>query len=318
MDRIEKAMERVKVMIARFPYGGSESADICDWMVGTVLKMKEDPRIHTEIVRCRIDDTPITMGRNRALKQAKEHGVDFLLMVDSDMNCDAYHSSNPYPISHLADAKPFWDTSFDFLWNQRQAGIPSAIAAPYCGPPPCENIYVFHWATKASDIPEDDANISLEQYDRWTAYHMKGITEVGALPTGLFLMDMRALDAIDPPYTYYEHDEEETEKHSTEDVTFTRDMAMRGVKMYCNWDAWAGHWKRKCVGKPHIITSSQVGAKFKASVAREYNIGPGENLIEVGKEASNGKGHRKIPDTDQHAGEIQLNRFPEFSDRRDD
>jgi hypothetical protein len=309
--RLPDFVEPATVMICRFPYGGQEHPDVADWLVSTVVEMKSDARIK-EIMRFRVDDTPITMGRNRALKRAKQANVDFLLMIDADMCPDAYLQGNPYAIHGLPGAKPFWKTSFDFLWKQREKGEPSVIAAPYCGPPPLENIYVFHWETRASDVPEDDANISLEQFDRWTAYHMTGITEVGALPTGLFLMDMRALDTIDPPYTYYEHDKEHTEKHSTEDVTFTRDMAMRGVKMFCNWDAWAGHWKHKCVGKPHIISSAQVGQKFEDAVRKKYNMGPGEVLIEVG----NGKGHSGLFSEAERQGEVQQHRLPESVDRR--
>lgn len=294
-------MNPVKLMLCRFPYGRQEDPDVCDWVTSTVLEMKEDPRI-SEILRVRIDDTPITMGRNRALKTALEGGVDMVLMIDADMSPDAYLASNPYRIAASPEALPFWKTSFEFLWRKRKAGEAGVVAAPYCGPPPLENIYVFHWETKASDVPEDDTNYTLEQYSRFEAAGKRGIQEVAALPTGLMLIDCEALRRLEHPYTYYEwSDDVEAKKASTEDVTFTRDLGMLGVPLYCNWDAWAGHWKRKCVGRPHVLGSSQIGHKFKTAVLREYNINPGEELIDVqnqtreaasvpAPEADNGRG----------------------------
>ena len=38
---------------------------------------------------------------------------------------------------------------------------------------------------------------------------------------------------------------------------------------YCDWDAWAGHWKPWCVGKPRLITTEQISESFKEAVLTE-------------------------------------------------
>jgi hypothetical protein len=275
-------MKPIKLMVARFPGGRSEDPDICDWITTTVITAREDPRI-TEIVRYRIDDTPITMGRNACLEAARNHGCDMLLMVDSDMSPDLYLPSNPYCECHDHTARPFFDSSLQFLWELRKKGECGVIGAPYCGPPPYENVYVFHWATHGNG-PEDEADMRLEQFSRERAASMTGITEVAALPTGVILIDMDCLERISPPYTYYEWtDHTESGKASTEDVTFTRDLSLNGIKQYCNWDAWAGHWKMKRVGKPRVIDASMIGRKFRECLIKEMEQQRVEK--EYGKEA---------------------------------
>jgi hypothetical protein len=69
---------------------------------------------------------------------------------------------------------------------------------------------------------------------------------------------------------YYEYsDKYQCEKHSTEDVTATRDMSVAGQMrlgynpVHCAWSSWAGHWKPKCVGKPQLIGTDFVASKLK-------------------------------------------------------
>jgi hypothetical protein len=115
-------------------------------------------------------------------------------------------------------------------------------------------------------------------YDRHTAVKLAGIQECAALPTGLIMYDMRAFNLTEPktaddkPWFYYEwKDKFCAEKASTEDVTQTRDLSLVGTQalgynpVYCNWDAWAGHWKPKCVSKPQFIDASQIAQKMRQS-----------------------------------------------------
>jgi hypothetical protein len=128
-------------------------------------------------------------------------------------------------------------------------------------------------------------------YDRHTAVKMAGIQECAALPTGLIMYDMRAFELTEPktdddkPWFYYEwKDRFAAEKASTEDVTMTRDLALVGTQrlgynpVYCNWDAWAGHWKPKCVGKPVSIPASGVSKKLRDCWAGGYE--PGTAIVD--------------------------------------
>jgi hypothetical protein len=260
--------QKFNVGLVTFSYGGnggisSEVPDIREWMVPLVSELSRDARVD-QIRIWNLADTPITMTRNRAVLQAREFGVDVLVMIDSDMKPDL---GGP-------DAKPFFASSFDFLVNHYHKG-PVIIGAPYCGPPPAECVYVFRWQNQQSHNPNPD--FQLEMYDRHTAVKLAGIQECAALPTGLIMYDMRVFELTEPkaegdkPWFYYEYpDLYQSQKASTEDVTMTRDVSLVGTQklgynpVFCNWDAWAGHWKPKCVGKPVFIEAKGVSDKMKS------------------------------------------------------
>lgn len=273
--------QKFKVGIVTFSYGGnggisSEVPDIREWMVPLVSNATRDERI--ESIRIwNLADTPITMTRNRAVLQARQAGIDVLVMVDSDMKPDL---GGP-------DALPFFPSSFDFLVNHYPKG-PCVIGVPYCGPPPNECVYVFRWNNRESLHP--GADFQLEMYDRHSAVSLAGIQECAALPTGLIMYDMRCFALIEPksendkPWFYYEwKDIYASDKASTEDVTNTRDISLVGIQklgynpVYCNWDAWAGHWKPKCVGKPVVIDAKGVSAKLRQAV--EDGVDNSQKLI---------------------------------------
>lgn len=265
---------KLSVLVALPAYGGNGGISmmrpsIAEWLVETVLKMKQDPRIGdiSHRVYC---DTPITLVRNRMVLDARECGADLLLMIDSDQDPDhALHEGDPY-------AKPFWDTSFDFVYNHYDKG-PVVVGAPYCGPSPINNVYVFRWASQRNAALEQD--LQIEPYSRGEAAIKVGMEEVAALPTGLILFDVRAFELTEPkstadsPWFYYEWKTRYAdEKCSTEDVTATRDIALAGMQLlgyspiYCNWDAWAGHSKPEIVGKPNPITIEQINSKYRDAV----------------------------------------------------
>lgn len=248
---------KVKVLVATFPYGGSEVVAVRNWLVTTAKQMATDPRIES-VHHMDVNDTPITMSRNRVAKFALQSGFDYVLMVDSDMHPDMY-LGNP-----AALAKPFWPSSFEFALSHRDR--PLCVAAPYCGPPPHENVYIFRWANKQSDHP--NADLSLEQYSREEAAIRAGFEEVAALPTGIFLADVRAFERVKPSWFEYEYEDPpyNTRKASTEDVFFTRNASLAGVPQYVNWDAWAGHAKYKVVGKPSLLTCDQVRDSFREAL----------------------------------------------------
>ena len=271
-------MPKYRVMFGRFPQHKEEASECVDWLIETAVDIARDPRFELVGQRpfpaagLRLSDTPVTMTRNQMFRKALELNIDILLIVDSDMAPDLYVGEDPR-------AKRFWPSTIDFMLNHEG---PCVVAAPYCGPPPVENIYVFQWGNQESGHPNADHQIV--QYTREQAAIMTGIVEAAALPTGLMAIDMRAIKKLEPPFTYYEwkDDKWQDEKASTEDVTFTRDLSLVGVKQYCNWDAWAGHVKRKIVGKPRPVCADMVAQKLHAGIlsGRER----GDRLVEVKSE----------------------------------
>ena len=285
---------KLSVCFAGFPYAGngstsSEHPRIRHWMVDTVLKMREDERIE-HVFHFDLCDTPITMTRNKAVEQARLGGADVLVMVDSDQVPDVH-------LGFDQNAKPFWDTSFDFLFKHYDRG-PVVIASPYCGPPPVENVYAFYWHGDETDAAQDD--FKLEAYSRQEAAQLSGIIEAGAAATGLIMYDMRVFDLIEPPYFFYEYKGDgpncphchqpvagrQTEKCSTEDVTFTREISHAGIAslgynpLHINWDAWAGHAKPKIVGKPNLFKASAVNKRLRR--AFEGGARENESLMMIG------------------------------------
>lgn len=249
---------KVKVMFGRFPYPNNEEhTDVVDWLLRTQGSVVEDDRI-SEHYYAKLCDTPITMCRNVMLKKALEVGADALVMVDNDMKPDCE-----------GGAPPWWDTAFDHWWNYPGS---CNVAAPYCGPPPRELVYVFQWVARQND-PED-FEFRMEKFGREEAARMTGITEVAALPTGLILMDVEGTRRIPDPYFYYEFPTAEAlTKASTEDVSHTRDSSTLGIRQFCTWDSWAGHWKRKCVTKPRPLMTSEVPFQFRKKLLSEFRRG---------------------------------------------
>lgn len=290
------------ILIARYPYGGNgaiacEHPSVTNWLIRNVPKMVADERIG-EVHFIELADCPITMTRNATIEAAKKKGCDLILMIDSDQYPD-------YELTHNQDplAKPFWDTSFDFLYKHWEKG-PCVIGAPYCGPSPHQNIYVFHWTNLRNETANNPPR--LDQYRREHAAIMSGIQEAAALPTGLILFDIRCFDLIKPPYFYYRYEGDgarcthcnefkpgvQAKKSSTEDVTATVDISLAGQlqlgynPVFVNWDAWAGHVKPEVVGKPRPVFADKVSAKLKEAI--EAGITSGDQLISVdGSEFAN-------------------------------
>lgn len=278
---------RVRVALFCFAGNGQYSAitpQIASWLAVTQSEFDKDERV--SLFEYSIySDTPITMTRNLAVVEARKDGVDVLVMVDSDQ----------YPDFHLCrpEAKPFMSTSFDFLYQRYDRG-PHVVVAPYCGAPPTQVVFVFQWANWTDDNTEQD--MRLIKYSRNHAAQLGGIQECAAGPTGLCMFDMRAFELTEPNpsqrsesrgWFYYEYtDRFASAKASTEDVTATRDISLLGCRLlgynpvYCNWDAWAGHWKPICVGKPNPIVAEQVSHRFAEGVIND--IKRGEQMMVVG------------------------------------
>jgi len=258
-----------RIAICRFAYGGSESSDEENWVIQTTAHCAKNK---ISLTHCVYDDTPAPMVRNRAVKDCLEAGIDLMFFLDNDMFPDIEPDSN------------FFDSAIQF-YIERFYKEPTVIAAPYCGPPPKEMVYIFRWRGYQSDNPNPD--FDLKMYTREEAAERRGREAVAALPTGLMAIDARIFTGFDvkdekgdtytvglrPPYFYYEYkDEFQTDKASTEDVTFSRDVSLLygqyGLQVvWVDWDSWAGHWKRKLVSKPVKIDPGGLAKLFKEAVA---------------------------------------------------
>lgn len=250
---------KAKILIAEFPYGDVSHSEVSRYVSDCIVDLHKDKRFGSEgVFRYRVADTPITMGRNRALITAEKHDIDFVLMIDSDMNPDMYQGAEGF--------RPFLPTSLEFMLERPDVG---AVVAPYCGKPPHENVFVFRWSNFASDEPNRQ-NFLLDQYTRFEAATKSGFEQVGAGPTGLCLLNMAAVRQMRHPRFYYEWtDKTHSEKASTEDVTFFRDMNWAGYSVWCLWDAWAGHFKTKCVGKPDYYRPGEVETRIAEGILQE-------------------------------------------------
>ena len=258
---------KASILFARFPYGATEDYRGSNWMIETITQAKMDCRIG-EVLHMEENDTPITMCRNKVMKRARDDGIDLVVMLDSDM----------VPDLPLPGARKFFPVALDFVLGHPG---PSVVGAPYCGPPPHENIYVFQWRKFQSDHPNQD--VKLEQYTREEAAIRVGFEEVAALPTGLVMIDVRCLEHIDPPWFEYEYEDPpyNTKKSTTEDVFFTRNLSLAGVPQYCLWDSWAGHVKKKVVGKPTLLTTDMVREGFREAIVSGRKSD--EKLVDVCK-----------------------------------
>ena len=232
-----------------------------------------------------VSDTPATLTRNRLVRQAQAAKADVLVMIDSDQGMMLHE--------HEYGFKPFFESSFDFLYEHYDKG-PVVVAAPYCGPPTGdnENMYVFRWRIRAERGVE--TLFALDQYTREEAAMMTGICECAALPTGAIMYDMRCFDLLEPPYFRYEWKKDyvngkevcyEDDKAATEDVQNTRDISMAGLLKYgynpvfCNWDSPVGHWKPWCVpGRPKVYSAACVASTLREAIIK--NIMPGDTLHE--------------------------------------
>ncbi len=275
---------KVRVLVVSFVYGGnggisSTIPELAQWTTKTVIKMKEDERIE-KAVPLTLSDTPITATRNRAVKIAREKGCDMILMLDSDNEPDGY-------LGHDPRAVPFWDTAFDFAYDRLVKGIPTCIAAPYCGPPPHpvekagmfdagEVPYLFQWTNKESHDPNAPAKLDI--LTRSEAAQLSGIYPVAALPTGCCLFTTNCFDGPPKPYFKYEWmDEDQSEKASTEDVYATRNISLywsikKGIDVcFATCDSWALHYKPKKVGKPFFVPVEAIAKNMREALEKDLH-----------------------------------------------
>ena len=294
-------MQKAKLDVLMFMpcYGGNggvatQIPHITEYCMRLVGELAKDPRIGRFTPKS-FADTPITMSRNYAVELAIEGGYDVLFMLDSDNEPDCLLGGP----KQRPDAKPFWQSSFDFLYEKYIRGIPSVVAAPYVGPGDDQCVYAFQWEDKANSRFHDGEHSAygLRMYTRYEAALMRGIQPAGAGATGCILYSIGARDAttnafsyMKQPYFDYEWQGEKgrcahcqqsipgprAKKASTEDCYNTREISMgcltkSGFKynpFFINWDAWAAHMKPERCMPPVGLYADDVSRSFHA-VARE-------------------------------------------------
>ena len=295
---------QVKIHIALFCYGGNGglammAPELGLWLAKTYHEMKLDPRISGVGVKI-YSDTPITMTRNRAVRDAGLLGCDMVLMLDSDNEPDGYLRAGN-------DSTPYWETAFSFAHERLVRGIPTVIAAPYCGPPPepihntniitqgdvtyaeaggGEVPYLFQWSNRESDCPHTSVKIDL--LTRNEAARLSGIYPVAALPTGVCLFTLNAFEGLPHPYFKYEMNEDGSEKQSTEDVVATRDISVfwkikKDIDvLYATCDSWALHHKTKKVGRPQFVPLESISKTFVEAIRADMHANEAMQHVDYG------------------------------------
>lgn len=321
--------QKLDVLIAMFAYAGNGGVatvlpDIAVWLAKRYKEMDADERIGRVAVK-KYGDIPLTMERNRVVKDAKDGGFDVIIMLDSDNIPDLY-------LGHTTTAKPFWETSFDFLYDRSLRNLPTVVCAPYCGPPPHpvqggeENVYVFYAIGSETIEGQEDklGAVRFEAYSREHAAIMHGIQMCAAGPTGCIVYSTDAFDlmpvgrqsdeevlesyregkisslrAIEllrmESWFFYEFtDQYQTNKASTEDVTNTREIQFAGIEkhgepvVFCNWDAWAGHMKPKCVGAPNPVKIEHVSRIFAEAIRGNIGVDDQKVMLDLDNEGLQG------------------------------
>lgn len=246
--RVEPLPAKVTVGVVVFTYDGSMRSEIWLWSLRAFRSLWQHPRV-AEAIPAKMEGYGAERVRNKALADALDAGVDFLLMVDNDTVPD-WHSAD-------ADQTPFLPSALDFMLDHDG---PCVVGAPYCAGPPNERVLVSRFCGTENEHPDGAARgVILENFSRQEAATRTGMELVSSLPTGCLLIDTRVAKVLCPPWFSYEYaDARWTEFASTEDTVFTRNLFYLGVPLYCAWQSWCAHIKVKHVGRPRTYPQDAV------------------------------------------------------------
>jgi len=282
----------VRIAVAIYAYGGNGGVssvipELMVWWGKAYNRLLNDPRVETVVVGI-YSDTPVYMTRNLAVREAKEAGCDMLLMLDSDNEPDAYYGKDP-------SAKLFLDEAFTFAFDRLKQGIPTVIAAPYCGPPPHpinrpgisdggEVPYLFQWTNVETNGL--DSGWKQEMLTRREAEKLAGIHPMSSLPTGCCLFTTNIFDGPPKPFFDYEHDKDKCEKRGTEDCFATRNLSVywkikKGYDVcFAACNSWALHNKPKRVGKPRVATLEIVAEEMREALNCNTSIQDEKRIVD--------------------------------------
>lgn len=265
---------KVDILFSVFAFGGTSgcgtiATELAFWLARTAVRLKEDPRIGRVGFK-KIDTTPTTMARNRALDAALEANYDMIVMLDADNWPDAQ-------LGRIQTAKPFMEVAFELAYARLQLGKPTMIGAPYCDGPSeqpggfsGERPNIFLWEQIGTN--EEHPQYKLGRASRTEAALMTGVHRVGAVATGVCLITMDAVREMTPPWFVYQHNDRGTALLDGEDIYFSREFALRFYEktgencLFLAADSWAYHAKPKWVGKPQIAGVEDVSPLYREAV----------------------------------------------------
>lgn len=241
--------EKVDVIVCVFTYNSFCHVDLLTYTHMVTQQLQNHPRVGMVKIASS-HGYPTDRVRNAVLKEAHKCGYHFALMLDDDMKPDLLLSDPK------AGAVPFAPTAIDFALAHDG---PCFVGAPYCAGPPYQEVVVMKNRERFPDQP-DKSGHALDKYTRDEAAGMSGVGEVAALPTGCLLVDTRVTQILPPPWFSYEYADPpyNTALASTEDVVFTRNAHWCGVRQFCTWSSWSGHWKRLLTGKPRVCAVDEI------------------------------------------------------------
>lgn len=254
-------MARPLVRICPFAVSGSFRVEVGSWlaMAGAWQASNPDKLLDLQVVPYTgVKCVPTPVGRNRAVKQARQQNVDILFMIDEDMGV-------PFA---------FFEAALEFLKKQRE---PSAIGVPYCTAPPNEDVTVFERTGKESGAP--DPRWKLDRIRREDAARREGIERVPNLGTGCIAYDLRVFDEIEPPWYEYGYNDDHTEVLETEDCHCHRRLCVAGVPLYVHWGLWAEHFKGKKVMRPGVLEQKHIDALYVAQAEANLRHGKGKDAL---------------------------------------
>jgi len=219
---------KVKVLILRLVYGGSECPALGSWLFRTALAMTKDPRI-AGFQEVPLNVKGIPEARNFAVEIAREAEADYLLTADADSHPD------------IAPGPTFWETAFNFAYAHDG---PCVVSAPVQMRNGLVNVH-------KEEFDADTGMTDLVLRTAAECANLEGIERVTACGMGLMLIDMRCFDELSPPYFRFGYvDERCCNIERGEDGMFTADLGGPDIPVYVNWDCWCGHWQSMLFGRP--------------------------------------------------------------------
>ncbi len=245
--------DRVNVAVAPFTYAGVMRAELGVWLAEALWGLRTHERVGLAVAAMQVG-YPTDRARNEACKNAKREGFHFLLMLDDDMEPDCE-----------PDGVPFLPGALEFALAQPG---PCVVAAPYCGASPWQKVLVMRYEERPNVVAPDFPG-NLRSYTREEAAAETGFGRVGALPTGVMLVDLRVMDMLPPPWFAYEYEDPpfNTKLSSSEDTVFSRNADWVGVPQFCAWNSWAAHMKNQRIGKPRPMAPAAVPINVRAALA---------------------------------------------------